>query len=54
MSKRTNLKSLLEAFDGHVRLEILNPDGKPLNRKLLIYSDSVQGTVKAAIPLYRT
>ena len=27
---------------------------KALNRKLLIYSDSVQGTVKAAIPLYRT
>ena len=50
----THLKALLEAFDGHVRLEILNPDGKPLNRKLFIYSDSVQGTVKAAIPLYRT
>ena len=50
----TNLRTILEAFDGHVRLEILNPDGKPLNRKLLIYSDSVQGTVKAAIPLYRT
>ena len=50
----THLKALLEAFDGHVRLEILNPYGKPLNRKLLIYSDSVQGTVKAAIPLYRT
>ena len=49
-----HLKALLEAFDGHVRLEILNPDGKPLNRKLFIYSDSVQGTVKAAIPLYRT
>mgnify|MGYP003474396959 FL=1 len=50
----TNLKTILEAFDGHVRLEILNPDGKPLSRKLLIYSDSVQGTVKAAIPFYRT
>lgn len=50
----TNLRTILEAFDGHVRLEILNPDGKPLNRKLLIYSDSVQGTVKAAIPFYRT
>ena len=50
----TNLRTILEAFDGHVRIEILNPDGKPLNRKLLIYSDSVQGTVKAAIPLYRT
>ena len=50
----THLKALLEAFDGHIRLEILNPDGKPLNRKLLIYSDSVQGTVKAAVPLYRT
>lgn len=50
----TNLKAILEAFDGHVRIEILNPDGKPLSRKLLIYSDSVQGTVKAAIPLYRT
>ena len=50
----THLKALLEAFDGHVRLEILNPDGKPLNRNLLIYSESVQGTVKAAIPLYRT
>ena len=50
----THLKALLEAFDGHVRIEILNPDGKPLNRKLLIYSDSVQGTVKAAIPFYRT
>ena len=50
----TNLKALLEAFDGHIRIEILDPDGKPLNRKLLIYSDSVQGTVKAAIPFYRT
>lgn len=50
----TNLKSILEAFDGHVRLEILNPGDKPLNRELLIYSDTVQGTVKAAIPLYRT
>ena len=50
----THLKALLEAFDGHVRIEILNPAGKPLNRKLLIYSDSVQGTVKAAIPLCRT
>ena len=50
----TNLKSILEAFDGHVRIEILNPNGNPLSRKLLIYSDSVQGTVKAAIPLYRT
>ena len=27
---------------------------KALNRKLFIYSDSVQGAVKAAIPLYRT
>lgn len=50
----TNLKSILEAFDGHVRLEILNPGDKPLSRELLIYSDTVQGTVKAAIPLYRT
>ena len=50
----TNLKAMLEAVDGHVRLERLNPDGKPLSRKLLIYSDSVQGMVKAAIPLYRT
>ena len=50
----TRLKTILEAFDGHVRMEILNPDGKPLNRKLLIYSDAVQGTVKAAIPFYRT
>ena len=50
----THLRTILDAFDGHVRLEILNPDGKPLNRKLFIYSDSVQGTVKAAIPLYRT
>lgn len=49
MSKRTTYID-----GGHVRIEILNPDGKPLNRKLLIYSDSVQGTVKAAIPLYRT
>lgn len=43
-----------EDVDVHVRLEILNPDGKPLSRKLLIYSDTVQGTVKAAIPFYRT
>lgn len=50
----TNLRTILEAFDGHVRIEILNHSGKPLNRELLIYSDSVQGTVKAAIPLYRT
>lgn len=50
----TNLKAFMEAFDGHVRLEILNPNGNPLSRKLLIYSDSVQGTVNAAVPLYRT
>ena len=50
----TNLKAFLEAFDGHIRLEILNPNGNPLSRKLLIYSDSVQGTVNAAIPIYRT
>ena len=50
----TNLRTFLEAFDGHVRIEILNHGGKPLNRELLIYSDTVQGTVKAAIPFYRT
>ena len=50
----TNLKAFLEAFEGHVRLEILNPSGNPLSRKLFIYSDSVQGTVNAAVPIYRT
>ena len=47
----TLLKNLLEAFEGNVRIEITNPEGKYHNRQIYLHGDGLQAMLLPVLPV---
>ena len=47
----TLLKNLLEAFDGNVRIEITNPEGKYSERQIYLHGDGLQAMLLPVRPV---
>ena len=47
----TLLKNLLEAFDGNVRIEITNPEGKYYERQIYLHGDGLQAMLLPVRPV---
>ena len=45
------LKNLLEAFDGNVRIEITNPEGKYYERQIYLHGDGLQAMLLPVKPV---